>query len=71
LQLRGDIGGFGVGSDFSWQLFGRLQISIHRQLERRYRLPRAFGRFGEDSANETRGIDLIQHGPVFGMSYRW
>jgi hypothetical protein len=71
LQLLGDIGGFGVGSDFSWQLFGGYSFQFADSWSGVIGYRALSVDFSEDSANGTRGIDLIQHGPVFGVSYRW
>jgi hypothetical protein len=72
LSLGGDIGGFGVGSDFTWHAFGLVG----------YR----FGLFGEDNAQIFGGYrafsqdydtgsgadkfewDVIMHGPILGLS---
>lgn len=71
LQLRGDIGGFGVGSDFSWQLFGGYSFALGDSWSGVVGYRALSVDFSEESSNGTRGIDLIQHGPVVGVSYRW
>jgi hypothetical protein len=71
LQLRGDIGGFGVGSDFSWQLFGGYSCQLGDSWSGVIGYRALSVDFSEESSNRARGIDLIQHGPVFGVSYRW
>ena len=74
LILAGDIGGFGVGSDFSWQALATYGFDVnyfgtplrtvvgYRALAVDYS---ENGRFGENS------FDLVQHGPVLGISLRW
>ena len=73
-MLEGDVGGFGVGSDFSWQVVGTYGFDVNC-----FRTPfhtvigyRALavdfsekGRFGKN------GVDDVQHGPVMGVSFRW
>jgi hypothetical protein len=27
--------------------------------------------YSEEGPNGTQGIDLLQHGPVFGVNFRW
>lgn len=71
LQLRGDIGGFGVGSDFSWQLFGGYSFQLAESWSGVVGYRALSVDFSEEVSNGTRGIDLIQHGPVVGVSYRW
>ena len=74
MLLRGDIGGFGVGSDFSWQLFGgyafQLPISDCRaQGVVGYRALSVD--FSENGPSGARGIDILQYGPVIGINFSW
>ena len=74
LILAGDVGGFGVGSDFSWQALATYGFDVnyfgtplrtvvgYRALAVDYS---ENGRFGKN------GFDLVQHGPVLGISLRW
>ena len=74
LMLMGDIGGFGVSSDFSWQVVATygfdtmfLGMPLHsvigyRALGTDYS---ESGRFGKN------GIDAVFHGPVIGAKFRW
>ena len=71
LQLRGDIGGFGIGSDFSWQLFGGYSFALGDSWSGVVGYRALSVDFSEEAANGTRGIDLLQHGPVVGVNFRW
>jgi hypothetical protein len=74
VTLEGDIGGFGAGSEFSWQVvgtygfdvnvFGSTMHSIvgYRALAVDYS---ENGRFGKN------GIDYLQHGPLLGAKFNW
>jgi hypothetical protein len=74
LRLEGDVGGFGVGSDFSWQAVATYGFDInclgrplhtvvgYRALAVDYS---ENGRFGKNE------LDVVQHGPVMGVSFRW
>ncbi len=74
LNLEGDVGGFGAGSDFSWQAvatygfdvnaFGTTMRSVvgYRALSVDYH---------QDGAHGRNGLDWIQHGPVLGVAFRW
>jgi hypothetical protein len=75
LFLRGDIGGFGVGSDFSWQAIGGYGFDFaawqgttfsgiigYRALYVDY--AQGFGRTRYE-------FDMLQHGPVLGLSIRF
>jgi hypothetical protein len=74
LNLEGDIGGFGAGSEFSWQVVGTygfdtmcLGTPLHLVLG--YRALAVDysqnGRYGKE------GIDAVQHGPVMGVTFNW
>lgn len=75
LFLRGDIGGFGVGSDFSWQAvggygfdFGTYQgITFSGVLG--YRA--LYADYEQGEGRQRYEFDMIQHGPVLGISARF
>lgn len=74
-MLRGDIGGFGVGSDFSWQVIGTYHFEL-RALERLaidgYVGYRALSvDYTEDSGNRRYEYDVLQHGPMLGATLRF
>ena len=66
-------GGFGVGSDFTWQLFGGysfdfsvMQTTLHGLVGYRA-LSIDYTQDGPSKNN----LDLVLHGPVAGLSFRW
>ncbi len=74
LRLEGDIGGFGAGSEFSWQAVGVysfhttcLGVPLHADIG--YRALAVDysenGRFGKN------GLDVVQHGPLMGVTFNW
>ena len=68
VELRGDIGGFGVGSDFMYQLIASLrwQASETTGLFFGYRL---IGFDYEDGHDRNYvHFDLIEQGPMVGVS---
>ena len=73
LQFLGDIGGFGVGSDLTWQLFAgygfdfSLAVKLHGLIG--YRALAVD--YTNDSSANRNNLDLILHGPVIGLSFRW
>jgi hypothetical protein len=72
LQFLGDIGGFGVGSDLTWQLFAGYgfdfwQSNLHGVIG--YRALAVD--YTNDSSANRNNLDLILHGPVVGLSFRW
>ena len=74
LQFLGDVGGFGVGSDFSWQLFAGYSFDFSFWQSTLHGLVgyRALAvDYGEGSGTNANSIDLVLHGPVAGLSFRW
>jgi hypothetical protein len=74
LRVEGDIGGFGVGSKFSWQVVGTygfdttcLGTPLHAVLG--YRALAVD--YSENGRYGKEGLDLIQHGPVMGATFNW
>ena len=74
LRLEGDVGGFGAGSEFSWQAVATYGFDVnyfgtplktvigYRALAVDYS---DNGRFGENA------VDVVQHGPVMGVTFNW
>ena len=71
LIVRGDIGGFGVGSDFSWHAFGLVEwqpwqyasfIAGYRALDVDYE---------DGSGSNYFNFDARIHGPVVGLNFKW
>jgi len=75
LVLRGDIAGFGIGSDFSWQAIGAYGFELGT-----YQGVAFSGVIGyralyvdyvEGKGRQRYEFDMLQHGPVFGVSARF
>lgn len=66
---RGDIGGFGVGSDFAWHatVLFNWRVSEHFGLLFGYRIFDVD--FEDGSGAERIGIDLQQSGPAVGVAF--
>ena len=74
LRLDGDIGGFGAGSEFSWQAVAVysfhtkcLGMPLHADIG--YRA--LYVDYSEDGRFGKQGLDLVQHGPVMGVTFNW
>jgi hypothetical protein len=70
LLVEGDIGGFGIGSDFTWNALGlisyRTSLSgIPMQISAGYRA------LSWDYDDNDFEWDVTMHGPVLGMSFRF
>lgn len=74
IVLEGDVGGFGVGSDFSWQVVATYGFDVnclgtpihtmigYRALAVDYNEKSPFGR---------NTLDAVEHGPIAGVKIRW
>lgn len=73
-QLRGDIGGFGVGSKFSWQAYGGYS---HDFTFEGMNLSGLIGYravsvdYSQGAGSRQDGMNAIIHGPVTGLSLRF
>jgi opacity protein-like surface antigen len=69
VQLLGDIGGFGIGSDFAWQLVG----SLRYQASERISVVGAYRYIDMDyedgSGTDLFGYDMSLSGPALGVSF--
>ena len=74
VMLRGDVGGFGLGSSFTWQAAA---IYSYQWQFSGYALAalagyRALGvTYSQGSGLSTAGIDAVLHGPLIGVSLRF
>lgn len=75
LFLRGDVGGFGAGSKFSWQAIGGYSFDFAAHQGVTYSGLIGYRALYVDyakGAGQTRyEFDMLQHGPVFGISARF
>lgn len=71
LIARGDIGGFGLGSDFSWHALGLVEwqpwknasfIAGYRALDVDYE---------DGNGQDSFKLDATIHGPVIGLNFKW
>lgn len=71
LRLYGDIGGFGVSSDFTWQGLGLLDFQPWKHLA----VVAGYRAIGTDytsgSGTDKFTYDVIVHGPLIGIDIRW
>lgn len=74
LALNGDIGGFGAASDFTWSVTGVVGYDFHLgQLPAAvYVGYRAIGQdYSTGSGADEFTWDVVQHGPILGLSLRF
>jgi hypothetical protein len=72
LQIRGDVGGFGLGSDLTWQVVGTYSHDFNDGAMSAVIGYRAMGiDYERGSGPASTGIDLVLHGPLIGLTFRW
>ncbi len=67
LRLRGDVGGFGVGSDFSWQAVG-LIVYDFKLFGTDASTFAGYRSLHQDFKDGTFAWDMNLHGPILGLS---
>jgi hypothetical protein len=74
LMLEGDVGGFGAGSDFSWQVVGTYGFDVHC-IETPVHIVIGYRALAVDFSENGRfgrnNLDFVEHGPVMGVKFRW
>ena len=70
-KLRGDIGGFGVGSDLTWNLVGLVDFKPweHASLFGGYRV--LYQDYSSGSGDNKFAYDATMHGPILGLNITW
>jgi hypothetical protein len=71
LRVYTEVGGFGLGSDFTWQIFPTVGIKLTKSatLDLGYRWLDLDYASGE--GNNEFGYDVLTQGPVLGFSFRF
>jgi hypothetical protein len=67
LNLRGDIGGFGVGSDFVWQLWGSVEWFPWKNVG----FVGGLRAMDLDYSEDDVALNIQIWGPVLGATFRW
>lgn len=71
LIVRGDVGGFGVGSDLSWQAISLLDWQPFENVSFIAGYRALYEDYEDDDGLELFKIDATFHGPVLGLNFRW
>lgn len=61
--FRGDIGGFGIASDLTWEAFA----GFGWHLSPRYTMTFGYRALGTDYSGDDFATDTVTHGPIFGL----
>lgn len=68
--VRGDIGGFGVGSDFTWQLEGLYNFDtklLGHNVTAQLGYRALYADYEQGNGSNRLGFDWLWHGPVMGL----
>ena len=75
LFLRGDVGGFGVGSDFSWQAVGGYGFDFAQWGNVTFSgvigYRALYVDYAQGEGRRRYEFDMLQHGPIVGISARF
>jgi hypothetical protein len=71
LRLYGDIGGFGVSSDVTWQGLGLIDFQPWRNVAIVAGYRAIYTDYQSGSGNNQFSYDATAHGPVIGIDIRW
>lgn len=73
--LRGDVGGFGAGSDFTWHVLAvynwQLCVTDSYKLDAYVGYRALSVDYSEGTGTSRYEYDAVQHGPLFGMTMRF
>ena len=67
LVARADIGGFGVGSDFTWQALGLIDWQPFKYVS----FVAGYRGLYQDYKNNNFAYDATTHGPLLGVNIKW
>lgn len=71
IGLRGDIGGFGVGSEFTWHAIGYVTYGLATNWEIGAGYRALYQRYEFGSGSDQGEWDILTHGPIFGATYKF
>jgi opacity protein-like surface antigen len=64
IRLRGDVGGFGVGTEFSWQAMAFVAAALSSSVT----IDVGYRGIGLDYRSTGLDFDVVFHGPVIGLA---
>ena len=71
LIVRGDIGGFGVGSDFTWQALALVDWQPFKNVSFVGGYRALYQDFEDDSSSKVFEYKATLHGPLLGVNIKW
>ena len=70
-HVRGDVGGFGVGSNLSWQAISLLDWQPFENVSFVAGYRALYEDYEDKDGLELFKIDATFHGPIIGLNFRW
>ena len=71
LVVRGDFGGFGVGSDFTWQALGLVDWQPFKHVSFALGYRALYQDYKDGSGPTLFKYDVTTHGPLLGVNIKW
>jgi hypothetical protein len=71
LLVRGDVGGFGAGSDFSWQAMATFNMELCETGGHRIDGYLGYRALSVDYSEGAYSYDVLQHGPIMGLTMKF
>lgn len=71
LMIRGDIGGFGVGSDFTWNAAGLIDFKLWKCVSVMAGYRALYQDYKDGSGIDEFKYDVTMHGPILAFNINW
>ena len=71
VRLYTEVGGFGAGSDFTWQLFPDLSVNLTKTASLEFGYRWLDLDFATGEGNERFAYNVLTQGPVLGFGFRF
>ena len=71
LRVRGDVGGFGVGSNLSWQVEPVLDWRVARHISMQFGYRWLYADYETGTRNSLFRYDMLTQGPQFGATFHF
>lgn len=68
---RGDVGGFGLGSDFAWNLASYFDASVGKLVSIGFGYRAIYADYDDGSGSQQFRYDVTSHGPVAGVTFHF
>ena len=70
-MIRGDIGGFGVGSDFTWNAITFIDYRLWKHVSILGGYRALYQNYKNGSGIDEFKFDVTMHGPILALNFTW